>query len=365
MLGSAPLSTLPLSTLPLPPESSSTTLFAPVGGAGPQWLAKTIPSYLYFQYRDDDDCQAFVDAYNQMTQGYVDWFTSIGLPIYTGAGISGPLLDWVAAGLYGFIRPTLATGTTKSIGPFNTWAYNTIAFNGRRVVGGGPSYVTNDDVFKRIITWNFYKGDGKDFTVRWLKRRVMRFLTGENGTAPPVPATYQVSVTFAVGNRVVIDILSGIRRATGGALFNRFAFNTTPYDQIKSELISFGSIFNAAVLAQAVAAGVLQLPFQFQFVVQVQGTPVGFLYNTGGALGVLPGAGWPTSFVGLSPGDLWSNGGLASIVPSTTPGPAPPIYFPGVSSSVLLATGGVNLSDTPGPTGSGILWNNGYTVSIS
>lgn len=338
----------------------------PSVGAAPSWLANTIKSYLYLEYRNDQDCQAFVDAYNQMTQGYIDWFTSIGLPIYTGDAISGPLLDWVAAGLYGFIRPTLATGTTKSIGPFDTWAYNTIAFNKRRVVGGGPSYVTNDDIFKRIITWNFYKGDGKDFTVRWLKRRVMRFLTGVNGTAPPVPVTYQVSVTFAVGNRVVIDIVSGLRRPTGGALFDRFAFNTTPYNQFKSEFITFGSILNAAVLAQAVAAGVLQLPFQFNFVVQIAGTPIGFLYSTGGALGVLPGAGWPTSTVGLSPGDLWSNGGLASIMPTTSPNPAaPPIYFPGISSSVLLATGGANLPDAPDPTGSGELWNNGYTVSIS
>jgi hypothetical protein len=364
MLGSAPLSTYPLSTLPLPPTPAAPVMFSPVG-ATPSWLSKTIPSYLYFEYRDDEDCQAFVDAYNQETQGYVDWFTSIGLPIYTGGLISGALLDWVAEGLYGFTRPTLTSGNSQTVGPFDTWAYNTIAFNRRRVTSDGPIYVTSDDIFKRVITWNFYKGDGNVFTVRWLKRRIMRFLTGVNGTAPPVPVTYQVSVTFAVGNRVVIDIISGLRRTTGGALFDRFAYNTTPYNQLRSEFITFGAILNAAILAQAIAGGVLQLPFQFQFIVQIQGTPTGFLYNNGGTLGVLPTAGWPTSSGALPAGSLWSNGGEAAIVSPTTPGPAPPVYFPGVSASALLATSGVNLPTSPGPAGSGQLWNDGYVVAIS
>ena len=364
MLGSAPLSTFPLSTLPLSPEPAAPVIY-PAVGATPAWLANTIKSYLYFEYRDDDDCQAFVDAYNQLTQSYVNWFTSIGLPIYTGVPISGPLLDWVAAGLYGFTRPALTSGASSVSGPFNTWDYNSITFNGRRVTSAGPVYATSDDIFKRCMTWNFYKGDGRNFTVRWLKRRVMRFLIGVNGTAPPVPATYQVSVTFGVGNRVIIDIISGLRRATGGAIFNKFAFNTTPFDNLKSTFVSFGTLLNASILAQAIASNVLQLPWQFNFIVQVEGVPIGFLYDNGGELGVLPDAGWPTSDTGLSAGDFWSNGGVASIVPPTTPGPAPPIYFPGVSASVLLATGGANLLDAPGAVGSGVLWNNGYTVGIS
>lgn len=365
MLGNAPLGTLPLSTLPLPPASAATVEFSAVG-TSPSWLAKTIPSYLYFEYRTDDDCQAFVDAYNRISQEFVDWFTSIGLPIYTGAPINGALLDWVAEGLYGFTRPILTSATSSIRGPYNTWAYNSITFNGRKVTNSGsPVFVTSDDIFKRCMTWNFYKGDGRNFTVRWLKRRVMRFLTGINGTSPPVPATYQVSVTFGVGNRVIIDIVSGLRRTTGGALFNRFAFNTKPYNDLESEFITFGTILDASILAQAIASGVLQLPFQFNFIVQVEGVPVGYLYSTGGVLGVLPGAGWPSSTFGLPAGSLWSNGGVASIVPTTTPGAAPPIYFPGISASELLATGAANLPDVPGAAGSGQLWNNGYVVSIS
>lgn len=364
MLGAAPLSTYPLSTLPLPPVPPAPVLF-PAVGAVPTWLTKTIKSYLYFEYRNDDNCQAFVDAYNEMTQGYIDWFTSIDLPVYTGEAISGVLLDWVAAGLYGFTRPTLTSGEFKVRGPFDTYDFNSIVFNGRKVTGSGPVYATSDDIFKRCITWNFYKGDGNVFDVRWLKRRVMRFLTGVDGVAPPVPVTYQVSVTFAVGNRVIIDIISGLRRATGGALFDRFRFNTTTYNKLDSEFISFGAILNAVIFAQAVASKVLQLPFQFDFIVQVQGVPSGFLYSTGGALGVLTGAGYPTALGALPAGSLWSNGGLVSIVPPTTPAPAPPVYFPGVSASALLATGGANLPTSPGPAGSGILWNDGYMVAIS
>ena len=39
------------------------------------------------------------------------------------------------------------------------------------------------------MTWHLYKGDGKTFNTRWLKRRVMRFLTGAG--------QYTDDVTFA------------------------------------------------------------------------------------------------------------------------------------------------------------------------
>ena len=40
-------------------------------------IQKTIKSYLYFQYNDSEEVQAFVDAYNIMSQEYVDFFNSI------------------------------------------------------------------------------------------------------------------------------------------------------------------------------------------------------------------------------------------------------------------------------------------------
>ena len=83
-------------------------------------LTKILPSYLYTQYADDVNLQSFVSAYNTMTQEYLDWFNNINLPIYTVQ--SGTMLDWVATGLYGIPRPTIANGFLAWSAPLNTWA---------------------------------------------------------------------------------------------------------------------------------------------------------------------------------------------------------------------------------------------------
>ena len=234
----------------------------------PTGLTKMIPSYLYEEYKDDDDLQAFVAAYNTMAQQYLDWFNSVQLPIYTG--LSGDLLDWIAEGVYGITRPSLGSGQNRDIGPFNTWAFNTIPFNKRKIIGPSNVTVTSDDIFKRIITWHFFKGDGKVFNVRWLKRRIMRFLTGTNGIDPGVNETYQVSVTFGTNGQVTITIVQGFRTLTGGALFNRFGFNqNVPFNSIRSTFTSITPLPNAAILQEAIESGVLELPFQFTWNVVV------------------------------------------------------------------------------------------------
>jgi len=102
--------------------------FTPLVGSfppsGPTGLTTALPSYLYQQYTDDDDLQAFVLAYNTYAQEFVDWFNSINLPIYTQPQIFGALLDWVAAGIYGLARPVLSSGTFHSVGPYNTQYFN-------------------------------------------------------------------------------------------------------------------------------------------------------------------------------------------------------------------------------------------------
>ncbi|EFS0967437.1 hypothetical protein HYB28_002684, partial [Salmonella enterica] len=60
-------------------------------------------------------------------------------------------------------------------------------------VPGSASYVP-DDYFKRILTWNFYKGDGSHFCINWFKRRLARFIHGANGIDPPVQSTFDISV---------------------------------------------------------------------------------------------------------------------------------------------------------------------------
>ncbi|MES2048843.1 MAG: hypothetical protein V4447_10610 [Pseudomonadota bacterium] len=203
-------------------------------------LTQTIPSYAYVQYNDDADIVGFVNAFNVMAQEYVDFFNQIGLPIYTGPMIAGALLDWVAAGLYGFQRPALSGGVLVS-----------------------------DDVFKRIITWHFYKGDGKVFDIRWLKRRIMRFLAGADGTDPGISQTYQISVTFGPPNIVYINILSGIGNIQDGFFFNQQQFNASEFEYLKVIGTTYVDTTMAATLKQAIDAGVCELPFQYTYVVGI------------------------------------------------------------------------------------------------
>lgn len=258
IIGESPIGVIELpSSHTFPPDAQTT-------------ITKIIRSYLYKQYDDDEDLQAFVDAQNMLAQQIADWFVSIGLPVYTGTQISGLLLEWVIAGLYGIPgRPALPSGTNQNIGPLNTWVLNSIPLNTLQIIGNQNYYATTDDVFKRILTWHFFKGDGKYFTIRWLKRRVMRFLVGDNGTAPDIDQTYLVSVTFGVGNQVNINIDNGTRTVTRSALLNTFALNEVYLDQLDSTFVSEPPFPLASVFKAAVESGVLELPFQFDFVVNI------------------------------------------------------------------------------------------------
>jgi hypothetical protein len=233
-------------------------------------LNDILPSYLYTQYNDDDDLQAFVGAQNDYARSYLNWFNTLNLPVYTSSTISGTLLDWVAAGLYGFPeRPSLPSGHINATGGYNTLPYNKLEFNKFRYISTGAYYATNDDVFKRIITWSFYKGDGMQFSIDWLKRRVIRFLIGVNGTCPPIDNTYQVSVQFGTGGVVNILILNGQRTVTGGAIYNRFGFNTVAYNGLKSRFMNYTPLALAPVLQAGIASGALPLPFQFTYNVSI------------------------------------------------------------------------------------------------
>jgi hypothetical protein len=199
-----------------------------------QPIQNVIPSYLYVQYNDDEDLQAFVATYNDFTQGYLNWFNTLNLPIYTYGSISGALLDWVGAGLYGLPRPGLPTSGTPALGPFNTYPLNGLAFNTQIPEVNQTYYATTDDTYKRILTWLFYKGDGRVFNVRWLKRRVARFLAGINGAAPDVANTYDISVEFTGPAAVTITVPASA---------------------------------DATIFIAAVNGGILELPFQITWTV--------------------------------------------------------------------------------------------------
>lgn len=207
---------------------------APALAVPPTTLQNAIRSYLYVQYNDDENLQGFVAAYNEYVQAYVDWFNTINLPVYTNGSIAGALLDWVGTGLYGYPRPGLPTTGTSALGPFNTWAFNTLEFNQQTPAVSQTFYATTDDIYKRVLTWLFFKGDGHQINVRWLKRRVERFLYGINGINFNVDQTYDVSVTFTGPHAVTIHVPNSAQKV---------------------------------ILSAAIAAGILELPFQITWTV--------------------------------------------------------------------------------------------------
>lgn len=204
------------------------------GPTGPTGLLNVIKSYLYTEYNDDDNVQSFVDAFNAYAQAYLDYMNGLNLPVYTSQSISGSLLDWVAQGVYGMLRPGLPVKGTPARGPLNTWVLNSIPFNTGTPAVNQTYYATSDDIFRRVLTWQFYKGDGKTFNVRWLKRRIYRFLNGVNGVDVDCSATYGISVAF-----------TGLRNAT----------------------ITLADTPTSEIFKTAVGAGVLELPFQITWTI--------------------------------------------------------------------------------------------------
>lgn len=257
-----------------------------VGATNP-CLQETIKSYLYTQYQSDDDLQAFVYAYNTMAQQYVSWFNDVGLPVYTGPLIVGDLLDWVAVGLYGVKRPVLSSGQLRNIGPLNTWALNTIAFNESEVVGEQTFVPVNDDIYKRVLTWKLYKGDGKVINIRWLKRRVLRFLLGVDGTDVNAGDTTGIGVTFSSDTIITVTTVnSEFVNVTPGSLLNTRRMNRAGFNMSRTRAVLHQSLEtsvfpgqvnidvssdlpNGTIFQEAAEQGVLGLPFQFRTVVNI------------------------------------------------------------------------------------------------
>lgn len=201
-------------------------------------ITNTLPAYLYQQYSFDDTTpylQAFFTAYNNSSQTNLDTLNNINLPIYTNDLIEGDLLNWVALGIYGVERPSLSTGRDFSpLGVYDTLPYDTSAYSEDIAGSAGTFYVVTDDYFKRILTWNFYKGDGFQYTTTWLKRRVYRFLNGLNGIAPTIDNTYDISVVYTAPNNIEITI---------------------------------PNLPASAILDAAIQDGVLNVPFQYNYTV--------------------------------------------------------------------------------------------------
>jgi len=199
---------------------------------------QVLPAYLYQQYTQDpysEDLQAFFTAYNNESQTRLDDTNNLNLPIYTKQ--IAPLLDWTAYGIYGVTRPSLGTPSVFSpLNVYDTVPYNTIAYSQDTELYPNNYYVVNDDIFKRILTWNFYKGDEFQFTNQWLKRRIKRFLFGFNGVDFPIDNTYEISVAYTNGYEIVVTLP-----------------NTTV----------------SPILQSCFSSGVLNLPFQYTFTIDI------------------------------------------------------------------------------------------------
>ncbi len=304
-----------------------------VYAGGESMIQQIIPAYLYTQYANDDNLQALFMSQNDLATQFLLWFNTLNLPIYTGGIVSGALLAWVAEGLYGMLRPPITTGAVKSTEGINSAPIGTVVINGRRISSNETLQSVNDDIFRRIITWNFYKGDGFTFNTTWLKRRVLRFMLGANGIAPVIDKTDWVNIT------------------TSG----------TAFTVVVNSVYLSSSV--ATMLNSLIQSGACITPFQYTFTVSAAAQT---LFDDGGVLYLSPNTGYPASTSGLTTGQLWSNAGVISVYGTTTPSPtAAPVYFGLITASALLTLTGANLPLTKPRAGSLQLWNNGGEVSIA
>ncbi len=289
-------------------------------------LQAVIPSYLYQQYADDDNLQAFIDSFNGLAQGYLDWFNNTPLGLYISPSIGGPLLDWIGTGVYGIARPVLSSGYSQLLAGYNTGTYDTGVYNeGTLLQVSGVSIQTSDDLYKRILTWNLYRGDGKVFCVQWLKNRIARFINGADGT-----------------DCAVLEFQPEI--GVSGSVFTVSYVTSTAFSALKL----------------AYANGALAFPFQYTMAF----VSIAFT-NDGGILQLTVPFDYPISSTGLAAGSIWFNGGALSVIPGITPSPtAPPLYFDSITPQSLLPTGGGNLP-LADPVNAGQLWNNGGMITIS
>ncbi len=226
-------------------------------------LVDVIASYLYDEYSDDADLQAFIATYNALAQGYVNWFNDTPLAVYTSSTISGLLLDWTAQGIYGISRPVISSLKTSTNGALNTFATNTRAVNLYKQIRGGSAQVASDDIYKRTLTWILYKGDGVQASIQWLRRRVARFLFGANGSDISVDDTLQVGIF-----RPTLPSIGPV----GTLGINTRALNTrVQRTQLAARTLQI--VIPSSTIAQQFAAlldqGYLPLPFQTSYQVKL------------------------------------------------------------------------------------------------
>jgi hypothetical protein len=296
----------------------------------PTVLQAIIPAYPYIQYADDDDIQAFFMAQNEYAGEYLLWYQSLNMPIYTGGIVTGSFLDYVGTNLYDTPRPYITTGSESYIAATATFFAGQLATATRKITSSETLQSVSDDIYRRVITWNFYKGDGFQFSIPWLKRRINRFMFGLNGISPnPQDNTFAVSISVA--------------------------------DSVYTILVDTPDPSPGPFLNALMQSGLCYVPFMGTFSLTASTN----LVNESGVLNVNPATGYPTS-APSTPGAVWNNAGVVNVVPGVTPNPdAPAVLYGSVSSLQLLLLGGGNLPTTAPTAGSLQLWNNDNVVNVA
>jgi hypothetical protein len=183
-------------------------------------------------------------------------------------------------------------------------------------------YLTDDDVYRRILSWHFFKQDGNYCSTEFIKRRVWRFLYGVDGKHwdfidPTLGAAHpsdrwpgsfadpddafiadrkQISITFGVNRNVTIRFVLGDRNVNlpvGGAMCNGFGCNgfepawgtsqawdigvdkASPMgppgpkgiylNDLETTYVSYPPLPFMTIFKQALDLGVLELPYQFNW----------------------------------------------------------------------------------------------------
>jgi hypothetical protein len=226
-------------------------------------IASAPPAYLYAQYSDDADLQAFVQAFNDLVDGYLNWFTDTPLANY--CNLSGPLLDWIGANLYGIPRPTVGTESVRTTGYMGSNAMGLSALGILSVKQSGTALQLTDDLYKRLLTFWLFLGDGKQMSLAWIRRRFARFLFGVNGGDIPVEYLQQVSITIpnlppmgAMGSQAIGYGAMGV-------------LNTDTPLAKHNYTISIPQSVAASALQQLFLSNLLPMPFQISFQIVVQG----------------------------------------------------------------------------------------------
>lgn len=153
---------------------------SPIGGFIPV-LTNIFPMYPYRQYAEDDNIQAVFSSVNSMAQAYLAWFVNTPLAVYVSPNINGPLLDWIANGIYGISRPSYLSETSQNIAGISMHPIGVNAIDTAWIKISGTLQQGTDDLYKRSLTWFLYRNDGAVPNLLWLRRRIARFLYGANG----------------------------------------------------------------------------------------------------------------------------------------------------------------------------------------